>query len=231
MLGRRTWRQQAALLLVVWVLLVGIVVGVGHAITGQLRTTINPPDNDLARWFAGQRSAARSQLADIGTVLGDTLTVAVVTVALALGLWVWRRDVRPVVFVAATMAGVTGLYLLAVTLEPRPRPPVPILDAGLVATHSFPSGHVGASTAVYGMVVVLVWTFAHRGRWWVAPLLLIPPLVAVARLYEGAHHLSDVLMSLLYASAWLTATTIVLLRGEATARTGGRARRRAGLIG
>jgi membrane-associated phospholipid phosphatase len=230
-LRRRTWRQQAALLLGVWVLLVGVVVGVGHAITGPLRTSIDPPDNDLARWFADQRSTARSQLADVGTWLGDTLTVAVVTVALALGLWVWRRDARPVAFVAATMAGVTGLYLLAVTLEPRARPPVPVLDAGLVATHSFPSGHVGASTAVYGLVVVLVWTFARRGRWWVAPLLLVPPLVAVARLYEGAHHLSDVLMSMLYASAWLTATTIVLLRGEATARTGGRARRRAGLVG
>lgn len=208
-------------------LLVGIVVGVGHAITGPLRLSINPRDNDLARWFAGQRSTSRSQLADIGTLLGDTLTVAAVSVALALGLWVWRREARPVAFVATTMAGVTALYLLAVTLEPRPRPPVPVLDAGLVPTHSFPSGHVGASTAVYGLAVVLVWTYARRGRWWVTPLLLVPPLVAVARLYEGAHHLSDVLTSLLYASAWLTATTIVLLNGGTSPGTGGRTRRAA----
>jgi undecaprenyl-diphosphatase len=75
--------------------------------------------------------------------------------------------------------------------------------------------------------VVLVWTFARRGRWWVAPLLLVPPLVAVARLYEGAHHLSDVLTSLLYASAWLTATTIVLLNGGTSPGAGGRTRRAA----
>ena len=211
MLERRTWQRQAALLLGVWGALSASVVGVGHAITGPLRTSINPPDNDLARWFAGTRSTSRSQLADIGTLLGDTLTVVAVTVALALGLWVWRREARPVAFVATTMAGVGALYLLAVTVEPRPRPPVPILDPGLVPTQSFPSGHVGASTALYGLAVVLVWTFARRGRWWVVPLLLIPLLVAVARLYEGAHHLSDVLISLLYASAWLAATTTVLL--------------------
>ena len=36
-------------------------------------------------------------------------------------------------------------------------------------------------------------------------------LVAVSRMYEGAHHLSDVLTSLVYASLWLAATALVFL--------------------
>jgi undecaprenyl-diphosphatase len=90
---------------------------------------------------------------------------------------------------------------------------VKILDPGLDPMHSFPSGHTGAAVAVYGLVVVLVWTYARSARWWVAPLLLVPLLVAVSRLYAGVHHLSDVLTSVLYGSVWLAATATVLLSG------------------
>ena len=77
--------------------------------------------------------------------------------------------------------------------------------------HSFPSGHVAAATGLYGLMVVLVWTYARAARWWVLPLLVLPLLVGVARLYEGAHFLSDALTSLLLASAWLAVTTTTLL--------------------
>jgi undecaprenyl-diphosphatase len=63
---------------------------------------------------------------------------------------------------------------------------------------------------LYGLIVVLVWMYARSARWLVTPLLLIPVLVAVARMYEGAHHLSDVLASLVYASLWLAATALAI---------------------
>lgn len=209
---RQIWKAQATTLIAVWLILVVIVIGVGRIITGPLRGSIDPAENDLARWFVRGRSSSLTQLADYGTLLGDTGIVAVLGVLLALGVWLWRRQARPVVFVVTTMVGVTGLYLLTVTVDPRLRPPVRILDPGLDPTHSFPSGHVGASTALYGLVVVLIWTYARRIRWWVAPfVVLLPAFVAVSRLYEGAHHVSDVLTSAVYASAWLLATTAVLL--------------------
>jgi membrane-associated phospholipid phosphatase len=210
----RTWPAQAVRLLAVWVVLVGVVIGIGQLITGPLETTIDPPEDDLARWFAGERSATRTQVADLVTLFADTWTIVGLGAAIAVGVWIWRRDIRPTAFVVTTVLGVFVLYLLTVTVDPRPRPPVKILDPGLDPTHSFPSGHTGAAIAVYGLVVVLVWTYARRARWWVTPLLLIPPLVAVARLYEGAHHLSDVLASVLYGSVWLGATTTVLLSGS-----------------
>jgi membrane-associated phospholipid phosphatase len=210
---RRTWKAQAATLLGVWVVLVGVVVGIGQLITGPLRSTIDPPENDLARWFAGERTGTRSDVADFVTRFADTWTIVGLGAVIAVAVWLWRREARPTAFVVATVLGVFLLYMLTVTVDPRPRPPVKILDPGLEPDHSFPSGHTGAAIAVYGLLVVLAWTYAHRARWWVTPLLLIPPLVAVARLYEGAHHLSDVLASVLYGCVWLAATTTVLLPG------------------
>ena len=36
----------------------------------------------------------------------------------------------------------------------------------------------------------------------------------VARLYQGAHHLTDVLTSLIYASVWLAVLFVLVLRGH-----------------
>ena len=52
--------------------------------------------------------------------------------------------------------------------------------------HSFPSGHVGASTAFFGVLV-----FARR-RVGLA-CLSIPILIGFSRMYIGAHYLSDVI--------------------------------------
>lgn len=51
--------------------------------------------------------------------------------------------------------------------------------------HSFPSGHTASSTSFFGALF-----FARRriGRWF----LVIPCLIALSRMYVGAHYLSDV---------------------------------------
>ena len=59
---------------------------------------------------------------------------------------------------------------------------------------------------------MLVWLYLRAARWWVTPLLLLPPACLLARLYEGAHHLTDVLTSLVYASVWLAVVTTLVLR-------------------
>ena len=51
--------------------------------------------------------------------------------------------------------------------------------------HSFPSGHVGASTAFFGVLLIT------RRRIGLA-CLPIPILIAFSRMYIGAHYLSDV---------------------------------------
>ena len=212
-----SWQEQAAILLMAWAILLGLVVGVGLLITHPLKTAVNPTDNDVATWFAGQRSSSRTQVAESLSLLGETITVIALAAVVALSVWIWRRSIRPVLFVAVTTGGASAIYILAANAVPRSRPPVKILDPGLDPTQSFPSGHVAAAIALYGLIVVLVWTYAPRARWWVTPLLLSPLLVALARLYEGAHHLTDVLTSAIFASIWLAVTAVTLLSRRPTA--------------
>ncbi len=207
----RGWPARAGVLVVAWTVLLGLVVGVGRLLTGPLKESVGSRDNELARSFVGERTSSLTDVANLLTLLGDTRTVVGLAAAIALCFAVWRRSILPAVFVAVTTTGASGLYILAANLDPRPRPPVKILDAGLDPTHSFPSGHVAAATGLYGLIVVLVWTYAKVARYWVMPLLLVPLLVVVARLYEGAHHLTDVLTSLVYAVTWLGVTTRTLL--------------------
>ena len=58
---------------------------------------------------------------------------------------------------------------------------------------------------------MLAWVYARRARPWVALLLVVPPVVLLARLYQGAHHVTDVLTSLLYGTIWLAVLTVLLL--------------------
>jgi len=51
--------------------------------------------------------------------------------------------------------------------------------------HAFPSGHVVASTAFFGVLTFASWRIG-------LPCLLIPILIGVSRIYGGAHYLSDV---------------------------------------
>lgn len=203
----------AAAVLAAWVVILGCVLGFGWLLTGPLEPTVDPWDDSVARWLADRRTDALGAIADVGTFLGDTpVGMAVIAVA-AVGLGLWRRSFVPAVFAGLLVAGIGGLYSVATHLITRDRPPVRILDPGLVPDHSFPSGHVATATAVYGGIAVLVWVLAPRARRWVWPLLLLPVLEVFARLYEGAHHVTDVLTSLLYTTAWLAVLTRAVLLG------------------
>ncbi|CUR60237.1 putative Phosphoesterase, PA-phosphatase related protein [metagenome] len=200
-----------------WVALLALVVGWGLLLTHPLSGSLGRMDDDLARWFADRRTPTLDDLADVGTLLGDTLIGILSAVALAIGFSVWRRSWRPAVFVVTVGLGVYATYLIAVSLVPRQRPPVKILDPGLVPDHSFPSGHVGTSIMLWGCIVVLTWTYAGTARRWVTPLAVLPLVVMISRLYQGAHHLTDVLTSLVFATVWLAIVTRALLYDESTA--------------
>lgn len=193
----------AGTILVSWVVLLGAVVGFGWLVTHQLKSSVDPWDNEVSRWFADQRASTLNPLGGLGTLFGETVVGWSVVAAVALAFCLWRRTWRPALFAALLAAGIGGLYALATHLDPRQRPPVRILDPGLVPDASFPSGHVGTAVAAYGGVVLLAWVYWHASRRWVWLLLVLPVFVLLARLYQGAHHLSDVLTSLVYACAWL----------------------------
>ncbi|QWZ08322.1 phosphatase PAP2 family protein [Nocardioides panacis] len=210
-------------------MLCAAVVGVGRLLTGPLAGSVGVRENDLARWFADQRTPTLDTVAEVGTFLGDTLAGIVALLLLGVGFSLWRRTWVPFAFVAVGYGGLLGVYLVATQLDPRDRPPVEILDKGLVPDHSFPSGHTMTSTAVVWTLLLLLWTFTRVSRPATLLLALVPVLTMAARMYQGAHHLTDVLTALLLALVWLSAVTLLLFRPRVQASgTGFRARVRGG---
>jgi len=206
------------ILVLAWALILAAVIGVGWLITHSLQSSVDPWDNDISRWFADQRTGSLDPLGDYGTLLGETVTGVSVAILAAIGFSLWRRSWRPALFMALLEAGIGGFYFVATHVDTRQRPPVKILDPGLVPDHSFPSGHVATAVVAYGGILVLTWVYARSAVRWVAVLGLLPLFVLLARLYQGAHHLTDVLTSVVYASAWMlvVARTVLLpdRRGE-----------------
>lgn len=186
-----------------WAAIVAVVLGIGWLLTSSPGAPVDAWDDDVARSIAAQRSAGLGRVAEAGTFLGETVVGASVAALAGLAIASRRRSWLPLLFVGLLEAGIGGIYWVSTHLITRDRPPVKILDPGLVPDHSFPSGHVATAVAAYGGLAVLLAMLAPATRRWVWFLLLLPALVVAARLYEGAHHVTDVATSVAYTAVWL----------------------------
>ncbi|BAJ26369.1 MULTISPECIES: phosphatase PAP2 family protein [Kitasatospora] len=163
----------------------------------------DPREETLVRRLAEHRTPALTTLSSWLSGLAFTPAIVAVTAAAA-ALLLLRRRPRPAALLAGAVALQATLFVTAAHLVGRARPDVLRLD-GALPTSSFPSGHVGAATALYGGLGLLALR-APRGRWRVPLCALawtVPVLVAASRLYRGMHHPSDVLAGALNGAAAL----------------------------
>lgn len=202
--------RTVGLLVVSCLLICGAVVGVGWLICHPLAHALRA-ENDVNRWLADHRMSALTSLADGGTFLGQTLTGVVALGVIGAVFALWRRTWWPLVFVGVLDAGLGLFYLAGTSLDPRQRPPVPILQTGLVPNHSFPSGHTGTATAIAGSLAALLWAYTRVTGRLIALLVLVPAYTMLARLYVGAHHITDVITAFVAATLWLLVCAGLLL--------------------
>ncbi|MFP4148952.1 MAG: phosphatase PAP2 family protein [Nitriliruptoraceae bacterium] len=197
--------RTVARILVGFVALWGVLLGLGLLITGALRAPVEAFDGWVVDGFVAIRNDELTAIAEVVGRLGSTLGVVLaLLVAVALALALTRRR-TPALFLVLAVVGETALFLLVADIVGRERPPVEHLTETLPPTSSFPSGHVAAAAAVYGSIALLVraWLGRRAGRAALSAAALIVVAVALSRMYRGMHHLTDVLASAAYTSAWL----------------------------
>jgi undecaprenyl-diphosphatase len=215
--GSRHHGRIAAGVVISWVLILGVIVGLGELIT-KFGHGNELGDRTIPRWFAGHRTATETRWSLIFTTLGGTAGIVIIALLASVVLLAVTRRWRPVVYIGVLLAGEVAAFLTAAAIVKRPRPPVPHLDQHL-PTSSYPSGHTAATCCLYAGIAILVIGLS-RGRWrwlFLIPAIVMPILVALSRIYRGEHHPTDVLGGLLFATLWLTAVTL-LLRPSAVAR-------------
>ncbi len=130
--------------------------------------------------------------------------LVVLTVVIAVWLWLRRRRLDSMtIFVG--VVGAVGLNDLLKLLFAR-QPPGLSSFFGPEALYSFPSGHVTAATAFYGLIGLRLWQSGHRA--WGGVFFLWILAVAVSRIYLGTHYPSDTAGSLLVGIPWVLAVAL-----------------------
>jgi undecaprenyl-diphosphatase len=208
--GARRYGRVAAGVVVAWVLILGVITGLGELITKDGDGNVLG-DRTIPHWFAAHRTPAWTRWSLVFTTLGATEAILIVALATCVVFLAVTRHWRPVIFVATVMFGELGAFLAAAAVVKRPRPDVTQLDQHL-PTSAYPSGHEAATCCLYVAVAILV--IGHARGWWrwlfLIPAIAMPVLVALSRMYRGEHHPTDILGSLLFAGLWLTATTLLI---------------------
>ncbi len=172
-------------------LVFGFLVGLGQVLMGPLgglrsEDAINA---DIQRG----RTATWDAITKVWSMIGNTEYIIAVCVVVSL-LFFWRTRQWWLAVVPGIAIGVqSSVFVAATHITGRERPEVPHLDPA-PPTSSFPSGHVGASFALYVAFLLLAQRVQNRAMRIALTVgcVVVPFLVSYARLYRGMHHLSDV---------------------------------------
>jgi membrane-associated phospholipid phosphatase len=176
-------------------LLGGAMIGLGFYVTKVLLSIpgFASADEQVPLWLANHRTPFWTDVSAVGSAIAGG-SVIVPLIGLCALVLVIRRRWRLASFIVQAGLVEALAYAATVAVVHRLRPPVTQLDQYNL-THSFPSGHVAASIAVYGALALLL--TAHFTAAWVRiPVwtlaVAIPSFVAWSRMYRGEHHPSDV---------------------------------------
>jgi undecaprenyl-diphosphatase len=181
-----------------------LIVGAGFLVKAS--TGFVHAEDSVDRGLAAHRTATWNTITLTWSSIGNREIIALVVVVAGALVW-WRTsDARLAVVPALAVLVQQAVFLVASSVVDRSRPAVVRLDQAPF-TSSFPSGHAGATTALYlslGLIALRV----ERGwlRRTVATVcVLVPMAVMFARLYRGMHHPTDVAVGLLngLVCAWL----------------------------
>ena len=179
------------------ILVFAAVVGFGTLLMGPLYS-FSDRENSVNRWLQDGRTALGEAVTNYMSMIGNTEYVIGVAVLVSALVW-WRTKqwwfaVVPLIAISLQAT----VFVIAAAVVGRDRPNVERLDP-TPPTSSYPSGHVGAATALYLTFALMATRIANV---WVRRAVIVlcviaPLLVSYARLYRGAHHPTDVVWGII----------------------------------
>jgi undecaprenyl-diphosphatase len=196
-------------------LFAGLLISAGWALMSLLEDLFThdalvSADSSVYHLLQGLRTPAGDVVMIALTELGDA-AVTLPLIATVLGWLLWTRSRRAAAYWLAAVAFGAGLTLALKAGFHLPRP-MPIYEG--LSRFSFPSGHAAMNVVIYGFLGVLIGRgVSPRARLTLASIAsLLVFLIALSRLYLGAHWLSDVLGGLAFGTAWVALLAIAYLR-------------------
>jgi undecaprenyl-diphosphatase len=174
------------------VLLFAVVVGFGLLLMGPLYY-FSDSENAVNRWFQDGRTRTGETITLFMSSVGNTEYIIAVAVVVSAIVW-WRTKEWWFAVVPLLAIGLQAtVFVLAAAVVGRDRPNVERLDP-TPPTSSYPSGHVGAATALYLTFALMATRISNVvvRRVVIVLCILAPLMVSYARLYRGAHHPTDI---------------------------------------
>jgi undecaprenyl-diphosphatase len=169
------------------------VIAIGWSLSrGPLRH-LGTSEERLNRTLAARRTSPLNDVTLFFSWTGATVSIVGVCLVAVAVIW-WRTRLWWFAVVPLIAIALQGLVFFFTTLLiDRQRPHVVKLDHS-PPTSSYPSGHTGAATGLYVTLALLALRIQRPvlRAVTVALCLVVPLMVASARLYRGMHHLSDV---------------------------------------
>jgi undecaprenyl-diphosphatase len=173
---------------------------------GQLLLTWDEP---IQRGVESNRTSALDQFFLTVSRFGSTIPVLSLGALTAALTWRRCRAVSTAIIVA-TLARPLLEFTVKVLVD-RDRPDFERLVAG--NGPSFPSGHVLAAVALWGLLPVVVSLYTHRRTLWWASVVASGSLIlgiSASRIYLGVHWFSDVTAGLVVGVFFLLGVELVL---------------------
>lgn len=180
----------------------GIFVALGWNVSSP--TPLVALDARVTSWFQAHRSPAPTAALLAITHAHSLFAISAWSVVFAAALarlreWYWMLTLG----LAVAGGMLLNMVLKLAYARVRPQADDPLV---LHTTFSFPSGHTAASTVFYGVLAAFLVSRVHGLRLRVAIVagaFAAVSLVALSRVYLGAHYLSDVVAAACSSTVWL----------------------------
>lgn len=148
--------------------------------------------------FVARRTPTLDTFTAVVSEMGNTQVLMATCLIVVAFIW-WQSRQWWLAMLPALALGLEALVFLTSSIViGRTRPDVEKLDHS-PPTSSFPSGHTGASTAVYLTIALCATRIGNTGLRIVLQVVCVvtPVSIGVTRMYRGMHHPTDVVAGLI----------------------------------